>query len=162
MSMSRPIVNGMSVSLVKYLMVCGLPSSTSVKSSLDRFPTSPPALFRTETRTLTTSTSTLMEGVTSSGSAGFWDCARWVGTSTVASRPTRISRAYALEGYIELHYHPFRRSLSELCFNKPDVGCWILVAGCASPSVFDQHPTSNIRHPPFMAWLHSTLFWPGL
>src|SRR6266404_6089257 len=160
MSMSRPIVNGMSMSLVKYLMVCGLPSSTRVKSSLDRFPTSPPALFRTETSTLTTSTSTLIEGVMSSGSAGFWDCACWAGTKTEASRPARNSRAYTLGEYIELHYHCFRRWLAQLCFRKPDVGFQSLVA-YAYRGIFDQHPTSKIQHPPVTGrprvWLHSNL-----
>src|SRR5438067_814937 len=61
-STSMPMVSGRSVSFVKYLMVCGLPSSRMVKSSLARLGISAPFLSRTLVRTLTTSTSTLIEG----------------------------------------------------------------------------------------------------
>src|ERR1700694_5676054 len=94
-SISSPMVSGRSVSRVKYLMVCGLPSSNSVKSSLDRLPTSPPALFLTEHKMLTTSTSTLMEGVVSSESGGFfdWGCA---GARITSNEAARSRRAYAV------------------------------------------------------------------
>src|SRR5690348_15279309 len=61
-SISRPMVSGRSVSRLKYLMVCSLPSSKILKSSFWRLPTRPWLLSRTLNRTLTTSTSTLMVG----------------------------------------------------------------------------------------------------
>src|SRR5579864_6500208 len=54
------MVSGRSVSRLKYLMVCCLPSSKIVKSSLFRLPTSPLFLSRTLNMTLTTSTFTVM------------------------------------------------------------------------------------------------------
>src|ERR1035438_1867521 len=61
-SISRPMVRGRSVSRLKYLISCCLPSSKMVKSSLVRFPIRPLCLSRTLKRMLTTSTSTLMVG----------------------------------------------------------------------------------------------------
>src|SRR5216684_3531120 len=112
MSISSPIVSGRSVFRVKYLMVCGLPSSIRVKSSLDRLPTSPPALFRTEHKMLTTSTSTLMEGVVSSESGSFfdWGCA---GAKTTSNEAARSRRAYAVGECIALLKG---RAPSRLCY----------------------------------------------
>ena len=61
-STSSPMVSGRSVSLVKYLMGWGLPSSRMVKSSFCRLGISAPRLSRTLVRMLTRSTSTLIEG----------------------------------------------------------------------------------------------------
>src|SRR5215472_3096308 len=60
--MRRPMVSGRSVSRLKYLMSCCLPSSKMLKSPFSRFPIRPPFLSRTLKRMLTTSTSTLMVG----------------------------------------------------------------------------------------------------
>src|SRR6202051_5039527 len=97
MPISKPMVNGRSGSFVKYLTVCGLPSSRSVKSSFDRFPIKPPDLLRTEHKTLTTSTSTLMDPIESSASFGVWG-GDW-GVASVADivankEALRIRRVY--------------------------------------------------------------------
>ena len=72
-STSIPIVSGRSVSRVKYLIVCGLPSSRIVKSFFSRLGIRVPCLSRTDASTFTTSTSTLIDGRSSSG--GFCCCA---------------------------------------------------------------------------------------
>src|ERR1700730_15373 len=55
-----PMVNGRSVSRVKYLISISLPSSKRWKSPFSRLPTRPFPLLRTEQRTFTRSTSTLI------------------------------------------------------------------------------------------------------
>src|SRR5215471_7442599 len=54
------MVRGRSVSRVKYLISCCLPSSNTVKSGLSRLPTNPPTLLCTVQRTLTRLTLTLI------------------------------------------------------------------------------------------------------
>src|SRR5258708_2019166 len=61
-SISRPRVSGWSVSRLKYLTSCCLPSSKTVKASFSRLPIKPLFLSRTLKRMFTTSMSTLMEG----------------------------------------------------------------------------------------------------
>src|SRR5581483_2076031 len=63
--MSSPMVNGRSVSRLKYLICCSWPFSNILKSSLLKLPTSPPFLSRTLNRMFTRFTSTLRVGESS-------------------------------------------------------------------------------------------------
>src|SRR5262249_9005288 len=95
-SASRPSVSGRFVSRLKYLIVCGRVSSSSVKSSLVRLVTICPFLSRTVTGSVTTFTSTesVVAGAATFGASGVTVCAR---TGNGMSKLTRIGRRWNID-----------------------------------------------------------------
>src|SRR5579883_1183213 len=81
-STRSPSVSGRSVSRLKYLMVCGRPSSIKVKSSFVRLVTIWPFLSRTVTGSVTTFTFTVKVVEDAEDVAGLPACAKQTGRLT--------------------------------------------------------------------------------
>src|SRR5271166_195314 len=116
-SIMMPSVSGWFDSAEKYLMVCGLPSSSTVKSSLARLGISIPCLSFTLKNMLTTLTSALkvcsgssLAGVcwswVGADAEGFWDCAaihaleHRIRHSAAVEWRTRLNSIASLSGWM--------------------------------------------------------------
>ena len=120
-SIMMPSVSGWFDSAEKYLMVCGLPSSNTSKSSLVRLGISMPCLSFTLKNRLTTLTCALKVCNGSSlagacdcwswagaGAGGFWDCAA-IQALAYRMRPSAVVK---LANSIEQHSFSFRLDAS--------------------------------------------------